>query len=357
MNRAFVVLGMHRSGTSAITRTLNLLGLFLPGHQMLAPKADNPLGYWEHAGIMQAHEEFFTRLGYRHYGPIGPWNDDVWQSEWVAPLEAALIEILQRDYLPHKHWITKDPRTCRMLPVWLSVLERLDTEPSFLLMTRNPVEVAASLRARENLPEDFGHWLWLGHVLESEFLTRGRPRVFVTYEELLRDWSCVVARVADRLRIELAVTGAASTRITAFLKTALRHHSLAAASADEASLPKRLSSQIWQSLNDPQAADEAWLKVQCDRVREQWRESFTSPLGRSLSSIVEQCYGRSIDCQQEASAAVIASLASARQLQSVLRSRSWRLTAPLRVIHAHAQKTQSLVDAGAAVERLGSSSR
>jgi hypothetical protein len=48
--QALLVFGMHRSGTSALTRVLNLRGAAL-SRQMVAPKSDNPRGYWEPAGL------------------------------------------------------------------------------------------------------------------------------------------------------------------------------------------------------------------------------------------------------------------------------------------------------------------
>ena len=60
--RALLVLGMHRSGTSAVTRVLNLLGAHL-GSELLATKADNKRGFWEHAEVVAVHERLLTALG------------------------------------------------------------------------------------------------------------------------------------------------------------------------------------------------------------------------------------------------------------------------------------------------------
>jgi hypothetical protein len=58
------VLGMHRSGTSAITRTLNLLGLCLgPAEHLLRPASDNPKGFWEHERLVSINKEILARLG------------------------------------------------------------------------------------------------------------------------------------------------------------------------------------------------------------------------------------------------------------------------------------------------------
>ena len=60
---ALVVLGMHRSGTSALTGMLHRLGVALGEHLMPATN-DNPRGYWEHADIVKVHERLMAALGW-----------------------------------------------------------------------------------------------------------------------------------------------------------------------------------------------------------------------------------------------------------------------------------------------------
>ncbi|MEX0585828.1 MAG: hypothetical protein WD176_04250, partial [Pirellulales bacterium] len=62
--RIICVLGMHRSGTSLVTRLLNLLGVDLGVSAALRP-ADrfNPTGYWEHQAFIDINDELLRRLG------------------------------------------------------------------------------------------------------------------------------------------------------------------------------------------------------------------------------------------------------------------------------------------------------
>src|SRR4029077_5584903 len=65
--RAILVLGMHRSGTSALTRLLALCGADLP-QRLMAPNFANPKGYWEPADIVDLHDEMLAAAG-------SSWND------------------------------------------------------------------------------------------------------------------------------------------------------------------------------------------------------------------------------------------------------------------------------------------
>ena len=51
-----IILGMHRSGTSCITRIFNLLGVTL-GEELLDPASDNPKGFWENWYLVQINKQ------------------------------------------------------------------------------------------------------------------------------------------------------------------------------------------------------------------------------------------------------------------------------------------------------------
>ena len=56
-----LILGMHRSGTSALARVLNLAGLRL-STDLLEPNQDNPLGYWEAKNIVRINNQLLQQF-------------------------------------------------------------------------------------------------------------------------------------------------------------------------------------------------------------------------------------------------------------------------------------------------------
>ena len=67
-SRASVIctLGMHRSGTSLVSRMLGLLGVRLgPDERVLTAGEDNPKGYWEHRSFVDLNDEILPRFGGR----------------------------------------------------------------------------------------------------------------------------------------------------------------------------------------------------------------------------------------------------------------------------------------------------
>jgi predicted O-methyltransferase YrrM/septal ring factor EnvC (AmiA/AmiB activator) len=220
---AVVVAGMHRSGTSALTRIVNLLGFDLP-KTLYAARPDNPLGYWEPLPVVEAHDRFLAEVG-SSFDDVFPLADGLLSSGVARALEDQLVEILEGEFAGSPNFVVKDPRICRLVPVWTAALERFGADPHFVLTLRNPLEVAASLKVRNEYSVTKSLLLWLRHVLEAERHTRGWPRSFVTYDGLLRDWRGTVDRVAlDLALIWPRSSHVAHAEIEEFVSPRRRHH-------------------------------------------------------------------------------------------------------------------------------------
>ncbi len=219
---ALMVLGMHRSGTSATTRVCNLLGIEL-GSNLMQAQPDNEEGYWEHQDVYIAHEELLAGIG-------SAWDDyralpeDWLKSSAVTNCRKRIKSILKSEFADNRFWGIKDPRVCRLVPLWLPVLKALGRTPHFLLVCRNPLEVAASLANRDSFHAAKSQLLWLRHLIDAERDTRGYPRTFLMYENLLQDWRRTMSRAASALGISWPRDASkAGDEIDQFLKVQLRH--------------------------------------------------------------------------------------------------------------------------------------
>ncbi len=220
---AILVLGMHRSGTSAIARLLNLRGADL-GHDLLPAKADNERGFWENRAVLELHEAFFTQQGLQWHDLIAlapDWQRDAPARRFVADLPG----ILEQQFAGKKLSLVKDPRLSLLAPLWIEVLRARNVRPVFVITIRHPHEVAASLARRDGLPLAQAQLLWLQHLIDAERATRGHDRVFVHYERLLENWQRELDRIDAQLGIDWPpaspnFAGAAAQ----FLAPTLRHH-------------------------------------------------------------------------------------------------------------------------------------
>jgi GT2 family glycosyltransferase/glycosyltransferase involved in cell wall biosynthesis len=152
--RAICIAGAHRSGTSMLTRLLHGCGLYLgPNDALMPPQADNPDGFWEHLSFVALNDELLEALG-------GAWDLPPKSNESLSderldvlrPKARLLIEGFQSAQI----WGWKDPRNSLTLPFWEDLLPGLKT----LIIVRNPLEVAYSMRKRNGMSYAFGLRLW-----------------------------------------------------------------------------------------------------------------------------------------------------------------------------------------------------
>ncbi|MEI7037519.1 sulfotransferase [Fulvimonas yonginensis] len=220
---ALLVLGMHRSGTSAVTRVLNLLGAHL-GADLLMAQADNKRGFWEHAEAVAIHERLLTALGRTWHDtrelPHG-WLD----SAAAKTATSEIVSLIERDMKEKRLWAVKDPRMCRLAPIWIDALHKLGIDTKAVLVVREPYEVASSLHMRDGWSYAHAYLMWAEHLLDAYRATVSVPRALLTYDQLMDGWE----QHLTRLGRELAVAWDPSIQearpsIEAFLTPMERHH-------------------------------------------------------------------------------------------------------------------------------------
>ena len=221
--KAILILGVHRSGTSALTRILNLCGASLPAHLMPATEI-NPRGFFESRPIYKLHEEILGDLAstWHDLSPLPP----AWLESSVGDRHVRrMADLVAEGFGDSPLIVLKDPRICRLVPFWLAVLEVLEVEPAFVLPVRNPLEVAHSLEEAEAIERQHALLIWLNGVLQAEHDSRGYKRSFVSYEALLADWRKTVEKIGVDLEIAFHRLGRrAQAEADDFINHRLRHH-------------------------------------------------------------------------------------------------------------------------------------
>jgi hypothetical protein len=221
--RAVVVLGMHRSGTSALTRVISLLGADLPS-TLIPANVANEAGFFESNDLMIVHDQLLSSAG-SNWQDWRAFNPDWYTSPAAADFKQRVLGVLRHDFAQSRLFVIKDPRVCRFFPFWRDVLEEFGAAPAVVIPVRNPLEVMASLRSRDGFPFAKTALLWLRHVIEAERMTRDLPRAVVTYDALLSDWPGVIASLGAGLGVSWPRRSAATEiEIERFLAAELRHH-------------------------------------------------------------------------------------------------------------------------------------
>ena len=227
---AILVLGMHRSGTSALTGVISALGAALPKKTLMGSDECNQRGLFEGFAIACAHDELLAsaRSHWHDWRQLDPrWFRSAPAEQHRQKIKAVLVE----EFGDAPLIVLKDPRICRFLPFMSSILAELDVSPVAVLPVRSPLEVAYSLKRRNGFALSKSALLWLRHVLDAEVNSRHMRRCFLSYEELLLDWRSQLGRVAEKTGVVWPDWRDQSEgEIDQFLTTDLRHE---AASSEE----------------------------------------------------------------------------------------------------------------------------
>lgn len=359
LNHLILVLGMHRSGTSALTGTLQQLGVSL-GAPLIEPADDNPKGFFEHAWAVEADESLLECIGSCWDDPSpSPLTDGEVSNRAISEAQGQLQKTVSRQ----GGWrgplgAIKDPRLCRLLPLWKPVLREQVRGYSAIFIVRNPADVMASLMRRDGMRADHAALMWLRHYVDAERNSRDMPRALVTYEGLFRNWRYELAHAASALGLEWPHTITdVNDAVEAFLDPSLRHHR-------DTSLLEELNqpikgwvetclhtleaerSEFFTALKDVGRSIDQW-DGQINAFwffaqdRDQWRrESLKvwNDLHNCLRE-VDALKGEISSCQnetqlrsQEHQGVVAERDALQRSLQEMLESRSWRITRPMRAV-------------------------
>lgn len=194
-SKAVLVLGNGRSGTSVLTRALNLMGVDL-GTDKLRPKTSaNPKGYFENLKIQDTHKKIIRVFKSR---PMPPGYEH--KSE-LKPFKNELEEYIKDQFLDKKVWGWKDPRTNDFLEMWQDILSDLQVEPHYVIIIRNPVDVVNSYTNAWNKDEIQSLRLWQIRTLLALKNTFGGKRVIVSYEELFGSPLECLRRISETLNL------------------------------------------------------------------------------------------------------------------------------------------------------------
>ena len=215
-----VILGMHRSGTSLVTRLVSLMGLSLcRDRDLLAGRKANPRGHWESRSLLDFDERLLGELG----------------GAWFCPpplAAAALARLLERHggealarlerAHPRRPWVWKDPRACVLMPFWSAVL---GPRAAYVLVVRHPLEVVDSLARRDRYEPQLGLALWERYTRAAMIGAAGRPTMVCTYDGVLADPVAWCERLGEFLSsLGSPVQDGDWAAIEAFAMPGLRHN-------------------------------------------------------------------------------------------------------------------------------------
>jgi hypothetical protein len=256
----------------------------------------------------------------------------------------------------------KDPRISRLLAFWQDVFNQLNAQVSYVIACRNPLSVAQSLNKRDGFDLEKGYLLWIEHTLRSLTGTVGMTRLVVDYDRLMDDPITELQNISRFLNVKFdANTPSVIDFKHNFLESSLCHNRYLKRDLQESILAPDDAKDLYEilfklsensiSLDSPQPIEKiqeikARLQKNYSLLRylrycDDQRIEMTSKSNQAFATLAER------DAQLAERDAQLAERAA--QLESLLTSRSWRVTAPLRAL---GQTARSIRGRGQEVSRL-----
>lgn len=241
MGRNVVVIGMHRSGTSAVTDAIRLLGCSIGDTaDFTSPRQWNPEGNWEHQRLIERNELVLELHGGTWFAP--PRLPDGWARRRKA---RAMLPLLRSEFAAiyaREGWVWKDPRACLTLPLWL---DAWDSAPVAVMAFRHPLAVARSLAARNGFSLRHGLALWEIYNAQALWNLREVPTLAHRYERALEDPASFVGELREALAQHGVELDGSPADAAAALKPSLRRNAAAEADLDALSRSQR---RLWELL-------------------------------------------------------------------------------------------------------------
>ena len=219
--RLIVVLGMHRSGTSVITRGLKVMGVALGDRLMPPVEGINAKGFWEDIDLCALNNEVLSALGSDWHDLVSIEPSDVQTLRKKGHFPSA-VQLLRQKVGSAPIFGFKDPRVAKLLPFWKEVFSHCQLDASYVLALRHPLSVAKSLARRDGFDAEKSYLLWLEHVIPSLSGSAGDKRVLVDYDRLMQSPDHELKRIAKCLDLEIDVRELRNYK-TEFLDEELRH--------------------------------------------------------------------------------------------------------------------------------------
>lgn len=224
MNKKILfILGMHRSGTSALAGALHISGIS-GGQKMMQPSFDNEKGFFENQDAFEINERILKELGLSWDSPFclpDHWVYDSRLEKHKSAIRHFLVSSLNTQTVIY----TKDPRLCYLLPVWQEVISELGFVSKILITLRHPEEIYQSLNSRNGTERNEAYALWLNHLLLAERNTRDCQRMFISYNDLLESPVRQLEKVYQTFEMGNVVQdwGGVSKKVKEFIDKKLKH--------------------------------------------------------------------------------------------------------------------------------------
>jgi hypothetical protein len=291
-----VVTGSGRSGTSSVAGTLKRLGLYIPQPEVETDER-NPRGYYEPLWVAEFHKWLLNPIPVRTIDSrpnAGRIAKKAVTPEVEQRLKAWLVEQLATG---EKQILLKDTRAYWVYDLWQRVSAQIDTQLTSLTMLRHPAQVVRSRdtayltdmdRSFRQKRETTNVAAWINAAFETERATRGNPRAFVPYYDLIGDWRTALTRAGSQLGLRFSDTSGHHA-VDDFIDAGLNRSKPDWDGLEVAPNLVDLADRSWDAMNVlVETPDDETAMKRVDALREEYVELYESSAAIALDETTAQ---------------------------------------------------------------------
>jgi len=210
-NYCVLILGMHRSGTSALSRHILNSGFSRASKSLPLHPDDNSDAYSGSREVVMLNREFMNEAGIG-WNDVNPLPSHCFTSEIATRYRHIISDFLQSAFRQNGQIVINDPQMCRLLPLWLPVLKEQCHHLATIFVLREAGLVHRALAKRRESKDltigavvDRRHAiaLWLRHNIEAELYSQKLMRLTLCYEQWLAHPSPIAVRIRSFLQKSL----------------------------------------------------------------------------------------------------------------------------------------------------------
>lgn len=269
MKQLILVIGVHRSGTSLLTKALETMGVSL-GNNFIPTTTYNEKGFWEDSDFHQLNLEMLSAFNDRIRCTLSITKKE---ADWLCKngfFEQATQLLLTKLPLAQPLGI-KDPRFSVLLPFWKRVFTACSVTTSFVIALRHPLSVAASQERFETQRREQSLWTWISYLLSCLEESKGHRRIIVDYDALLKNPSGHVIKMARtfQLNINPALLDSYEHH---FLDVSLRHFDKHQSQGVQHHFWQRFAGEMYETLFSVAQGERSFEEI--NTLFEEWKKKF-----------------------------------------------------------------------------------
>jgi hypothetical protein len=291
-----VVTGSGRSGTSSVAGTLKRLGLHVPQPEVPADER-NPRGYYEPLWVAEFHKRLLNPIPVRTIDSR-PDAGRIAKQAVTPEAEQRLLDWLREQVATGEQRILiKDTRAYWVYDLWQRMADELGVRLTSLTMLRHPAQV---VRSRDTaylteMDRDFRRQrettnvaAWVNAAFVTEHATRGNPRAFVPYDDLIGDWRATMTRAGAQLGLDFGELGGPHP-VDDFIDAGLNRSTPDWGGLEVSPTLVDLAERSWAAMNDlVETPDDQVVGKRLDALRAEYAELYASAAAIALDETTAQ---------------------------------------------------------------------